>query len=97
VLTKPGFGITAECITTGTAMLYTSRGEFREYDCARPAKTPRYVRTRFISNADLLAGRWKDALETLVAQPAPSERLRANGAEVIAQAIRQRSGRVQFR
>jgi L-arabinokinase len=86
VLTKPGFGITAECITTGTAMLYTSRGEFREYDVL-VRETPRYVRTRFISNADLLAGRWKDALETLVAQPAPSERLPANGAEVIAQAI----------
>ena len=29
---SPGYGIIAECIATGTAMLYTSRGEFREYD-----------------------------------------------------------------
>ena len=39
VMTKPGYGIIAECIAAGTAMLYTSRGEFREYDRAgaRPA------------------------------------------------------------
>ncbi|MEP6916507.1 MAG: hypothetical protein ABJC89_12715, partial [Acidobacteriota bacterium] len=28
VVTKPGFGIVAECLANGTAMLYTSRGRF---------------------------------------------------------------------
>ena len=32
VVTKPGYGIIAECISAGTPMLYTSRGAFREYD-----------------------------------------------------------------
>ena len=32
VVTKPGYGIIAECIAAGTPMLYTSRGDFREYD-----------------------------------------------------------------
>ena len=32
VVTKPGYGIVAECLANGTAMLYTSRGRFREYD-----------------------------------------------------------------
>lgn len=86
VLTKPGFGITAECISTGTAMLYTSRGEFREYDVLVRA-LPRYIKSRFISNADLLAGRWKAALDELHAQPQPPERLQANGADVIAREI----------
>ncbi len=36
VVTKPGYGIISECIAAGTAMLYTSRGQFREY---RPART----------------------------------------------------------
>jgi len=86
VLTKPGFGITAECISTGTAMLYTSRGEFREYDVL-VRDLPRYVRSRFLSNADVLTGRWRAALDALLAQPAPPERMPATGAADVATAI----------
>jgi hypothetical protein len=86
VLTKPGFGITAECISTGTAMLYTSRGQFREYDVL-VRELPRYVRNRFLSNADLLGGRWRAALDQLRSQPAPTERMPANGAAEVAAAI----------
>ena len=32
VVTKPGYGIISECIANQTAMLYTSRGHFAEYD-----------------------------------------------------------------
>src|SRR5262249_53161443 len=32
VVTKPGYGIVSECITNDTALLYTSRGRFPEYD-----------------------------------------------------------------
>ena len=32
VVTKPGYGIIAECLANNTAMLYTSRGRFAEYD-----------------------------------------------------------------
>ena len=64
VLTKPGYGIIAECIATGTAMLYTSRGQFREYDVL-VREMPRFVRCRFIDQADLFAGRWRAALEAL--------------------------------
>ena len=31
VVTKPGYGIISECIANDTALLYTSRGDFREY------------------------------------------------------------------
>ncbi|MCK7523822.1 MAG: hypothetical protein MZV64_42470 [Ignavibacteriales bacterium] len=32
VVTKPGYGIIAECIANDTAILYTDRGRFAEYD-----------------------------------------------------------------
>jgi L-arabinokinase len=86
VVTKPGYGITGECVTGGTSMLYTSRGEFREYDLL-VREMPRYVRTRFISQADLFAGRWRDALDALMSQPAPAETLATNGAETARDAI----------
>jgi hypothetical protein len=86
VLTKPGYGITAECISTGTAMLYTSRGDFREYDVLTAA-LPRYVRSRFISNEDLLAGRWAASLSALMARAAPAESMATDGADHAARAI----------
>ena len=85
-ITKPGYGILAECISTGTAMLYTSRGQFREYDVL-VNDMPRYVRSRFISQTDLLAGRWAEALGALVQQPAPAESMRTDGAEEAARAL----------
>jgi hypothetical protein len=86
VVTKPGYGIIAECIAANTAMLYTSRGQFREYEML-VAEMPKYLRCRFISHADLFAGRWRAALDALVAQAAPPSTLPPNGAEVAAKKI----------
>jgi hypothetical protein len=86
VMTKPGFGIIAECISTGTAMLYTSRGEFREYDVLVNA-LPRYVRSRFIDQPTLFAGRWRESLEALLQQPDPPERMVLDGAEAAAMEV----------
>jgi len=86
VVTKPGYGITAECITGDTAMLYTSRGAFREYDLL-VREMPRYLRTRFISQPDLFAGRWGEALDALVRQPPAPEHLPADGAAVAAEVM----------
>jgi L-arabinokinase len=87
VVTKPGYGITGECVTGGTSMLYTSRGQFREYDVL-VREMPRYVRARFIRQDDLFAGRWRASLTALLSQPAPPETLPTNGADVAARAIR---------
>ena len=89
VITKPGYGILAECISTGAAMLYTSRGQFREYDLM-VREMPRYVRSRFISHADLLAGRWAAALGALVDQPPAAESMATDGAEQAARALSER-------
>ena len=86
VLTKPGYGIISECVANDTALVYTSRGHFREYDVL-VREMPRWLRTAFISNEDLLAGRWKPALDRALAQPAPRETIGVDGAERAASAI----------
>jgi L-arabinokinase len=92
VITKPGFGIIGECLTSSTPMLYTSRGDFREYDLL-VAEMPKYLRARFISHEDLFAGRWKAALDALIAQPPARETLRTDGAETAARIISSMSAR----
>jgi L-arabinokinase len=87
VITKPGYGIIAECISSGTAMLYTSRGAFREYDLL-VSEMPRFLRCRFIHQDDLFAGRWREALEHVLAQPDPVETMAVNGAETVAEILR---------
>jgi hypothetical protein len=86
VATKPGYGIIAECVANGTAMLYTSRGRFVEYD-VMVGEMPRHLRCQFISNEDLLAGRWQAPLDALRAQGPPPPRPRVDGAEVVADRI----------
>ena len=81
VVTKPGYGIIAECLANDTALLYTSRGHFIEYDVL-VAAMPRFLRTAFIDHADLFAGRWQSHLDRLLAQPDPPERPATNGAEI---------------
>jgi hypothetical protein len=83
VITKPGYGIIAECIANETALLYTSRGRFVEYD-VMVREMPRYLRCGFISNEDLYAGSWESALDAVLAQPAPPERPPVDGANVVA-------------
>lgn len=83
VVSKPGYGIVSECLANDTALLYTSRGHFVEYDVL-VAAMPRFLRAAFIDQADLFAGRWGPHLDRLLAQPAPPEQPATNGAEVAA-------------
>ena len=86
VVTKPGYGIISEGIANDTAVLYTSRGHFVEYDVL-VAAMPRYLRCAFIEQEDLLAGRWSDALTHLLASPPPPERPCTDGAAIVAEKI----------
>ncbi len=85
VVTKPGYGMIAECAANDAAMLYTSRGRFREYDVLTSG-LPRLVRSHFIPHDDLFAGRWGPHLDALLAQPRPAPP-RIDGAQVIADAV----------
>ncbi len=84
VVTKPGYGIIAECVANDTAIVYTSRGEFAEYDVLVEA-LGRHARSAFVSNADLLAGRWADAIHTVLAQAPPARTIPTNGADIAAE------------
>ena len=68
VASKPGYGIISECAANGTALLYTDRGRFCEYDVL-VREMPRYLDGAFIGQEDLLAGRWRDAVADLLARP----------------------------
>jgi hypothetical protein len=86
VVTKPGYGIIAECIANQRPMLYTSRGAFREYDLL-VAEMPRYLRCAYIGRGDLHAGRWRAGLrDAFTRTPAP-ERIATDGASVAAAAV----------
>jgi L-arabinokinase len=83
VVTKPGYGIISECIANDAAILYTSRGNFVEYDVL-VREMPRYLRAQFIDHDSLFAGDWRDALDGLMRQPSPPERAAVNGADIAA-------------
>lgn len=83
VVTKPGYGIISECIANDTAILYTSRGTFAEYD-VMVAQMPRFLRCEYIDLESLLAGRWRESLDRLHQKPPAPERPDTDGAEVIA-------------
>jgi hypothetical protein len=90
VLTKPGYGIVSECIANDTAIVYTSRGRFAEYDVFVD-QMPRYVRCAFISQNDLKTGRWREALDDAVSQPQPP-RVATDGADVAVARIVEMAG-----
>ena len=83
VVTKPGYGIIAECLANDAAILYTDRGHFVEYDVL-VAAMPKFVRCRFMPRDDLLEGRWLAHLDAVLDSPAPPERPRTDGATVAA-------------
>jgi hypothetical protein len=86
VVTKPGYGIIAECLANETALLYTSRGHFVEYDVL-VAAMPRIVRAAFLDHADLFGGRWAPHLDALLGQAAPPDRPPVNGAGLAAELL----------
>jgi hypothetical protein len=83
VVTKPGYGIISEAIANDTALLYTSRGHFVEYDVL-VKEMPRYLRSQYIEQKQLLNGDWSAALRELLSKPEPPEQPELNGADVAA-------------
>ncbi len=90
VATKPGYGIIAECAAHQTSLLYTSRGNFIEYEVL-VQEMPRYVRSQYIPQEALFAGEWLPYLEELLGQDHP-EPADVSGAAVAAELILERMG-----
>ncbi len=86
VVSKPGYGIVSECVANTTPLLYTSRGQFVEYEVF-VEQMPRVLRCRFMPQDDLRSGRWRQHVDALLAQPDAPERPRVDGADVAADII----------
>ncbi len=83
VVSKPGYGIVSECVANQTALLYTSRGRFREYP-VMVEQMPSVLRCRYLANMALATARWDADVEALLAQASPAEHPLVNGADVAA-------------
>ena len=89
VVSKPGYGIIAECVANDTALVYTSRGDFPEFDVLVRAM-PGLIRSAFISHDDLFAGVWQAAITEALSADRPSSALRVDGARVVANVLADR-------
>jgi L-arabinokinase len=85
VVTKPGYGIVTDAIACRTRMVYTERGDFPEYPILVEGMA-RWLPAVHVSNADLLGGHLRPALDAVLAAPFP-EPPRMDGAEVAARAL----------
>ncbi len=86
VMTKPGYGIVAECIANATPVIYTARGRFAEYPVLVEAIRT-HLPNAFLAADDLRAGRWEAALEAVFSQPGRTPRVDTSGAEVAAEVL----------
>jgi UDP:flavonoid glycosyltransferase YjiC (YdhE family) len=86
VVTKPGYGIVADCLANRVPLLYTDRGPFREYDVLVAALDQR-AQAHYIARDDLLAGRLGPSLEQLFAKRGRWTDDPIDGAEVVAERL----------
>jgi L-arabinokinase len=86
VVTKPGYGIVADCLANHVAVLFTDRGPFREYDVLAAA-LPALGRASFVPRDDLLRGRLGPHLDALLALKTAWSNQPMNGAAVVAERL----------
>jgi hypothetical protein len=88
VMTKPGYGIVAECIANATPIVYTPRGRFAEYEVLVKA-IESHLPNAFLSNDDLRTGQWATALDSVFTQPQPEAEVDVSGARTAADCLLQ--------
>ena len=86
VITKPGYGIVADCLAHGTPIIYTDRGFFPEYDIL-VQEIETQLTTVYLSSSDLYGGRWKSAITQLESQTRTIPDISCDGAQVCAEII----------
>jgi hypothetical protein len=86
VVTKPGYGIVADCLANRVAMLFTDRGPFREYDILARA-LPNLGHARYAPRDDVLTARLGAHLDALFESPAHWTEQRIDGASIVAQRL----------
>ena len=80
------YGIIAECAANDTALVYASRGDFAEYAVLVEAM-PGLLRSAYIEQRDLFAGRWAPVVRQVLDQPPPTARPATDGAQVVARGL----------
>jgi hypothetical protein len=83
---KLGYGLAGMCALARLRLLYAPREGFREDGLIAP-QASQYTALRPIPRDDLYAGRWKDHLERILADPMPGRAIDASGARVCAERI----------
>jgi L-arabinokinase len=86
VVTKPGFGIVSDALVNRVPVLYSDRGEFREYGVlSRALRT--YGRAKYIPRPALVNGMLGPYLDALMDIDRPWTLMDISGAEVIAKHV----------
>lgn len=81
VVSKPGYGIVAECIAYKTPLLYTSRGDFAEYPILTEGMKE-YIPSLFIPREDFHSGKWSPYLKNILEdKEIKREEMRCSGAK----------------
>ncbi len=86
VITKPGYGIVSDCLANGVPMIYTERGEFREYPLL-VEEIEKNLTSCFIDANDFACGNWEGAIRHVFSLPRKTLELRTDGARVAAERI----------
>jgi hypothetical protein len=86
VITKPGYGMVADCLTQGTPMIYSDRGEFPEYPILVEG-IKSYLPSCFMPSEDLYSGHWEPYLEKIRKLSRLQPKIRIDGARVAAERI----------
>ena len=92
VVTKPGYGIVAASLVNAVRVLYTARGEFPEAPILVRA-LEEHATAQFIALEDLEQGAIRGPLRSLLGRPVGETRLAADGAERVAEILRQEVAR----
>ena len=90
VLSKPGFGILADCAANDKPLVYADRENFAEYPVLERA-IKQHLRHVHIPAADLYAGELAPSLGALAAAPPPPHRLPLGGDDDAAREILRRA------
>jgi hypothetical protein len=86
VVTKPGYGIVADCLANRVAVLFTDRGPFREYDVLAEA-LPRLGRAGYVPREDVMRGELGPHLDAVLSLRTRWTEQSMNGAEVVADRV----------
>lgn len=86
VMSKPGYGMLADCCALGIDLVGPTRFGFREDDLSIPI-AKKYIRHAAMTREEYETGNWRRAIDTLKQMPKPPAVMDSSGAKVCAEII----------